>query len=50
MQNNAFSELLAAWRRREDARLSGDIRSLGNARLDLDRRRVEMHTALSSTR
>jgi len=50
MQNNAFSELLAAWRRREDARLSGDIRSLGDARLELDRRRIEMHASLHAPR
>ncbi len=50
LQNHAFSELLAAWRRREDARLTGDIRSLGAARLELDRRRVEMRSALDATR
>ncbi len=50
LENHAFTELLAAWRRREDARMSGDIRSLGDARLELDRRRVEMHSTLNATR
>ena len=49
-QNHAFNELLAAWRRREDARRSGDIRSLGDARVELDRRRADMRSILDATR
>jgi len=41
LQTTAFGQLLSAWRRRDDARHSGDVRQLGEARMDLDRARAQ---------
>ncbi len=49
-QNFAFNQLVRAWNRREAARLAGDIRSLSDARLDLDVKRVEMRATLGGMR
>jgi hypothetical protein len=49
-QNFAFNQLVRAWNRREAARLTGDIRSLSDARTDLDHKRVEMRASLSGMR
>lgn len=46
-QNFAFQQLLAAWRRREDARASGStIAELGAARIDLEHARGAMHHSM----
>lgn len=50
LQNHAFTQLLAAWRRREDARHTGDVRDLAVARHELDRRRVEMRDSFGTFR
>jgi len=49
-QNSAFSHLLAAWRRREDARAAGDIRRLSDAHSDLAGARADMQSTLSGLR
>ncbi len=49
-QNFAFHRLLAAWRRREDARSTGSLSDLANARTALDSARNDMHGSLSGLR
>ena len=49
-QNFSLQQLLSAWRRREDARSSGDIGALADARASLDAARNDVHTSLSSLR
>jgi len=49
-QNHAFGQLLAAWRRREDARSSTEIRQLAEARFALDNARAAMRSSLGPTR
>ncbi|MFW2332803.1 hypothetical protein [Ilumatobacter sp.] len=49
-QNFAFQRLLAAWRRREDARSTGSLSDLANARTALDSARNDMHGSLSGLR
>jgi hypothetical protein len=44
-QEHAFSNLLAAWRRREDAR-AVSIHQLAEARAELDRARDEMWSSM----
>lgn len=50
LQNSAFSQLLTAWRRHDDARRSGELPHLAAARIELDRRRADMRSTLASTR
>ena len=50
LQNHAFGQLLAAWNRREQARSAGDLRHLGDARIELDRARADMRSALTGLR
>lgn len=50
LQNHAFGQLLAAWRRREDARSSHDLQQLAEARFALDNARAQMRSTLSSLR
>ena len=50
LQNHAFGQLLAAWRRREDARNSHDLQQLAEARFALDNARAQMRSTLSSLR
>ena len=40
LQHHAFNQLLAAWRRREDARQHGSLRELADARVQLDSSRA----------
>jgi hypothetical protein len=47
-QNNAFQQLLSAWRRREDARHEGTLADLAAARTSLDHARSNVHAALHS--
>jgi len=49
-QNFAFSHLLAAWRRREDARANGDLRRLSDAHSELVGARADMRSTLSGLR
>mgnify|MGYP001813876816 CR=1 FL=1 len=49
-QNSAFQQLLAAWRRREDARSTGSLTELADARTALDSARNDMHGTLSGLR
>lgn len=49
-QNFAFQQLLATWRRREDARSAGDLTALANARTALDTARNDLHATLSGLR
>ena len=49
LQNNAFNQLLSAWRRREDARSAGSLTDLADARKSLDAARHDMHATLTST-
>jgi hypothetical protein len=49
-QDFAFQRLLAAWRRREDARSTGNHTDLANARTALDSARNDMHASLSGLR
>lgn len=46
LQTHAFTQLLASWRRREDARQNADVRELANARFELDVARAQMRTNL----
>jgi hypothetical protein len=48
-QELAFGNLLAAWRRREEAR-SLDIRTLAEARSDLDQARMQMRSTVTGLR
>jgi len=48
-QTNAFGHLLAAWRRREEAR-STDLRDLADARFALDGARDQMRSTMVSGR
>ena len=50
MQTNAFNQLLASWRRREECRDASDISGLSNARHALDTARAQMRSTLTSTR
>ena len=50
LQTTAFGQLLSAWRRRDDARHSDDVRQLGEARMDLERARAHMRSAMVSPR
>jgi hypothetical protein len=43
-QTRAFSRLLTAWNRREEARDQRDLASLAAARQELEIARTEMHT------
>jgi hypothetical protein len=45
LQQHAFETLLASWRRREDARRSGSIRALADARTQLDDARMQARAA-----
>jgi hypothetical protein len=49
-QYQAFTQLLAAWRRRDDARRHGDIRELADARLRLDAVRAQARSMLDPLR
>jgi hypothetical protein len=49
-QNYAFSNLLAAWRRREDARAAGGFRRLADAHSELTIARNDMRSTLSGLR
>ncbi len=49
-QNSTFQQLLAAWRRRDDARTAGSLPELAAARVALDTARNDMHTTLSGLR
>jgi hypothetical protein len=49
-QNHAFMQLLSAWRRREDARSTGTLADLADARKSLDSARNDMHATLSGLR
>lgn len=49
-QNFAFQQLLAAWRRREDARSTGNLADLADARVSLESARNDMHSTLSGLR
>ncbi|HUF98908.1 MAG TPA: hypothetical protein VMM60_12335 [Ilumatobacter sp.] len=42
-QANAFQHLLAAWRRRDDARRSGSFGDLAQARIALDNARSDLY-------
>ena len=46
-QNHVFSNLLAAWRRREESRSTTTINELTQARASLDNARANMRSALS---
>ncbi len=48
-QDRAFSQLLAAWRRREEAR-SADIRQLADAHFALDGAREQMQHSMLAPR
>lgn len=50
LQNSVFSQLLSAWRRRDDARHSGNLRQLADARFELDRARSRMQSTLQGVR
>jgi hypothetical protein len=50
LQHHAFTQLLAAWRRRDDARRHGDIRELADARLHLDAARAQSRSTLDPLR
>jgi len=45
-QDFAFRQLLAAWRRRDDARVTGNFRQLAEASVSLDSARNDMHASL----
>lgn len=47
-QNDAFQQLLSAWRRREDVRSTETIADLTDARVSLDSARSNMKSVLSS--
>ncbi len=49
-QIHAFGQLLAAWRRREDARTNNEIQQLAEARFALDNARAAMRSSLGSIR
>jgi hypothetical protein len=49
-QHHAFTQLLAAWRRRDDARRHGDIRELADARFHLEAARAQSRSTLESLR
>ncbi|MFZ9018515.1 MAG: hypothetical protein ACO4AY_11095 [Ilumatobacteraceae bacterium] len=50
LQHHAFSQLLAAWRRRDDARRRDDIGELADARIRLDSARAQMRATLDHVR
>lgn len=50
LQSHALSELLSAWRRREDARQIGDLRELANARFRLEQTRTNMRSTFDNGR
>lgn len=50
LQNIAFGNLLAAWVRRDDARQSGNLRRLSDARIELDDARNHMRTTFFNIR
>jgi hypothetical protein len=50
VQNQAFSQLLAAWRRRETARDARNFRQLADARFDLDGARNQMRSTFIAPR
>lgn len=50
LQHHAFNQLLAAWRRREDARQHGTLRDLADARVQLDSSRAAMRSTLEQVR
>ena len=45
-QNEAFSDLVRVWNRREDARNARDIRALNEASIRLDEQRSLTHAML----
>jgi hypothetical protein len=49
-QNYAFSHLLSAWRRREEARATGEFRRLSDAHGELVGARADMRSTLSGLR
>jgi hypothetical protein len=49
-QNHAFSHLLAAWHRHEDARAAGQFRRLSDAHSELTGARADMRSTLSGLR
>lgn len=50
LQTHAFNQLLAAWRRRDDARRGSDVRELADARVRLDAARSQMRATVDSVR
>jgi hypothetical protein len=50
LQHHAFTQLLAAWRRRDDARRHGDVRELADARHHLDVARAQSRSTLDQLR
>lgn len=50
LQQHAFTQLLAAWRRRDDARRHDDIRELAEAHHHLDAVRASSRSLLDQLR
>ena len=50
LQHHAFTQLLAAWRRRDDARHHGDYRELADARHHLDIARAQSRSMIDPLR